>query len=390
VLDEFKIRSAFETGGLVPKLHALARLSMGLLSGEPCALQIAMFSNPDKGAELLARIESFKPDVIYLDGIRLVDYAALIRRKAPGRPLIVDFDDLMSRRADILHDAQLPLSAGYLAKSIPGPIVRLANSRLLRRIFLRYEAFCLKRHEREAVRLADAVTLVSTSDAAALTRLLDSGTARKVHVIAPPVTAAKPVYWPAQPLRFVFIGSDNQVQNRLAIDYLVELWTRLAPRIELVIFGRMVREYAPVPNITMAGFASNHEDVYTDRSIALCPAFLRGGIKSKLLEAISHGCLPVGNIAAYEGLGFYDDALAMGEAEFEQFVTDPLPMLDDAMNAAIDFARYCQLNHSVAVFAARWRKLLALSPVMTLQPSVAPAVSQPNAAPVVSREILRM
>jgi hypothetical protein len=169
VLEEFKIRSAFETGGLLPKLHALWRLAKGLLSGQPCALQVAMFANPAKADELLAAIGTFRPDVIYLDGIRLVDYAALIHRKAPGRQVIVDFDDLMSRRAEILHDAQLPLSAGYLAKSIPGPVVRLANSRLLRRLFLRYESVALRRHEREAVRVANAVTLVSTADAAALT-----------------------------------------------------------------------------------------------------------------------------------------------------------------------------------------------------------------------------
>ncbi len=80
-----------------------------------------MFSHPQKGRELLEAIRAFKPDVIYFDGIRLVDYAALVRFNLPGCRIIMDFDDLMSRRATILREADFPLSAGYLAKSIPRP-----------------------------------------------------------------------------------------------------------------------------------------------------------------------------------------------------------------------------------------------------------------------------
>ncbi|SAL32242.1 glycosyltransferase [Caballeronia telluris] len=372
-LREFTIRSLFESGGSAAKMAALIRLMRGIVTGAPCALQVAMFADRRKERKLAAMIAEFKPDVVYLDGVRLVDYASGIRVLIGRRPIIFDFDDLMSRRAAMLYDARLPVSPGYLTKSIPGPLVRLANASFIRQAFLRYERYCLQGHERQAVEAAHAVTLVSSDDAQALGALLDSRTAmRKVHVIAPPMTSTRPLARPADLLRFVFIGSDTQLQNRLSIDYLLGLWKRLAPRTPLVVYGRMVREYDAVPNVRFAGFAPSHDDVYTSGSIAMCPAFLGGGIKSKVLEAISHGCPPVGNATAYEGLGFQDASLAMSEADLERFVTDPSSHLDAVLDAAAEFAAYCEAHYSVTAFSTRWRNLLALSPAIQMQPAAPP------------------
>jgi hypothetical protein len=356
-VTEFKIRSVLEAGGIVAKLGAAWRLAESFLRGKPCALQVALFSNAQKKRELLATIHALKPDVIYLDGIRLVDYVTLIRDNVPGCRVVVDFDDLMSRRAQILREAALPLSAGYLAKAIPKPIMNVVNSSLIRGAVLGYEELALKRHEVKAVECADAVTLVSTTDAASLVQLLKGPAVKKVHVIAPPVDTHKPVTRPASPLRFVFVGADRQLQNRLAIEYLVALWKRLGVQTELVIFGKMSGQYESVPNVRFAGFAKTLDEVYLPGSIALCPTFLRGGIKSKVIEAISYGCVPVGNDAAFEGLGFNDDALAMTEARLEAFVTKPADHLDPVVEAAIRFAAYCDRNYSTQVFSHRWAEL---------------------------------
>ena len=361
-LREFKIRSIFEDGGLFTKLGAVLRVGRGLLYGTPCSLQVAMFSHSRKGKELLDVIDAFKPDVVYLDGIRLVDYATLVRRKVPECRIITDFDDLMSRRANILREADFPLSAGYLAKSIPGPFVRIVNSKIFRHALLRYEEFALKRQELEAVESSNAVTLVSMADAVSLKKSLTGAETEKAHIIAPPVNALKPVCRPSNPLRFVFIGSDSQLQNRLAIEYLVKLWKRLSPLTPLVIFGRMVHRYDPVPNVVFAGFAKTQADVYTNCSIALCPAFLRGGIKSKVLEAISYGCIPVGNEVSYEGLGFHDDALAMSESRLEQFVIEPAVDFIRLVEAAARFSIYCEHNFSMSIFGRRWRELIVPTP----------------------------
>src|SRR4051812_40134553 len=73
---ELKIRSVFETGTLVSKLRAGLRIVEGVLACKPCALQVAMFASGDGKTRLIEAIEEFKPDVIYFDGIRMVDYAA--------------------------------------------------------------------------------------------------------------------------------------------------------------------------------------------------------------------------------------------------------------------------------------------------------------------------
>lgn len=370
-LNKFTIRSVFESGGFAAKCGALMRVLRGLLTGAPCALQVAMFSDHEKLSELVGVIGTFEPEVIYFDGIRLADYAVGVRGVVGPRPIIMDFDDLMSRRAKMLLDARLPLSAGYLAKFIPRRVVELANASVLRSAVLRYEGYCLARHERETVEAAHAVTLVSTADAGELNSLVGSQGMRKIHVISPPMTAARPLARPETPLRFVFIGADSQVQNRMSIDYLLDVWKRLAPATPLVIYGRMSREYEPIENVRFAGFAPSHDDVYTRNSIAICPAFLGGGIKSKVIEAISHGCAPVGNATAFEGIGFHDESLAMTGAELERFVVDPLPRLDAVMDAAAAFLAYCEANHSVSVFTTQWRNLLALPPTMQKQPAAA-------------------
>jgi glycosyltransferase involved in cell wall biosynthesis len=370
-LREFKLRSVFETPGVMPKLGAFARIARGLLTGAPCALQIAMFADRRHTAALSQAIKSFGPDVIYLDGIRLADHLPHIERLAQGRPVIVDFDDLMSRRARALLDAHMPLSAGYLSKSIPAPIMRLINSRAMHDALLRYEAFCLTRQEREAVETADAVTLVSHTDAAALSHALDARASRKVHVIAPPVATVRGLMRPLHPLRFVFIGSDSQLQNRLSIEYLLDVWKRMEPCVELVIYGRMVRQYEPVANVRFAGFAPTQADVYDEHSVALCPAFLAGGIKSKVMEAIAYGCAPIGNAMAFEGLGYDDPALALSEANFEAFVANPWPHMDGVLQAAERFASWCQAEHSVTAFTASWRNLMSLPTDGRKQPAPA-------------------
>lgn len=355
--------------GVLPKLGALSRLVRGILSGAPCALQVAMFSHRRHASVLAEAIKSFAPDVIYIDGIRLVDQLPHIRRLMGGRPVIVDFDDLMSRRATALRRASLPLSAGYLTKSVPTSVMKLINGRMLRNALLRYEAFCLARQEREAVEAAHAVTLVSTTDAAALSCALDARAHLKVHVIAPPVSTVRDLMRPVHPLRFVFIGSDRQLQNRLSIEYLCDIWRRVTPEVELVIYGRMVHQYQPAPNVRFAGFAPSQADVYTENSVALCPSFLAGGIKSKVMEAIAHGCVPLGNETAFEGLGFHEPALAMNATGFERFVANPWAHMDAALQAAERFAAWCETEHSLTQFTMRWRHLLRLPAASPKQPS---------------------
>jgi glycosyltransferase involved in cell wall biosynthesis len=355
---ELKIHSVFETGTFGSKLRASLRVAEGLLTGRPCALQVAMFASSDGKRRLIEAIEDYKPDVIYFDSVRMVDYAAFARRRYPLSHIICDLDDLMSRRANILRTGNFALSVGYLAKSIPAAVVSLINSRVTRNLLLRYEEYALKGHERRAAASSNAVTLVSTTDADALERILPDAMKKRVHVIAPPVDSVKRLARPVDPVRFVFVGADSQLQNRLAIEYLVESWKKLELSLPLVIYGRMSRQYEPVPNVVFAGFAKTLDEVYTPNSIALCPTFLRGGIKSKVLEAVSFGCVPVGNDAAYEGLNFEDAALAMEEGRLHRFLDDPFADLNEVIEAATRFAAFCERNFSMPVFVRRWGDLL--------------------------------
>jgi hypothetical protein len=54
------------------------------------------------------------------------------------------------------------------------------------------------------------------------------------------------------------------------------------------------------------------------------------------------------------GLAFHDPALAMNETRLEKFVSDPLVGLDVVMEAAAQFAAYCNGNYSTQASSGCW------------------------------------
>src|SRR5690606_26730862 len=88
-----------------------------------------------------------------------------VRRRFPEVALVVDIDDLLSRRFDEMLERRLPLSLGYLDGTLPRQVARMTASSMLARAVLRYERMALRHAEREVMRLADRVVLVNRHEA---------------------------------------------------------------------------------------------------------------------------------------------------------------------------------------------------------------------------------
>jgi glycosyltransferase involved in cell wall biosynthesis len=343
-------------------LRAGLTFALSLLKGRPLPLQCLLFATASARREVAARIAADPPEVLYLDGVRLHLLLKDLRPHLTRTRVVVDFDDLMSRRMALLRDLRLPLSLGYVRGQVPGPLRRLLESRALGALVTAYEAAALRRVEGEMLASSDAAVLVSSADARALADAqADPRLSARIHAIPPPAEVPGPLGRLAPSLRFVFIGTDRQMQNRLTIDRLVDLWRRLRPAAELHVFGPQTRARpAPdVPGVVLRGWVEHLGDVYDGHSVLLAPAVLGGGVKTKVIEALAHGCPAAGNAVTFEGLSIPDYPLCLDDAGIEALVMDPEAHLETLRAAARTGFAYVRRELSAERYRARWREVLA-------------------------------
>ena len=360
-LSQAQLRNVFEH----PRPAGLARAALsfllGLARGRPLPLQCAIFAAADGGRDILQ--EAGRGEVVYADGIRTLLLLRRLRRARPDLRIVVDFQDLMSRRFDEVLARELPLPLGYLDAMLPAALRRLLATGLPTRLLLRYERMALRHAEREMLRIADCVALVSPVEAALLSATDARGARRaSVAAIPPPMPPAGAVA-PALPHRAVFIGSDGLMQNRLTIDHLLGLWERARPDLPLVIYGRQRRPPRQVPGVTWGGYVGDLAEVYTPGSLLVSPTFLRGGIKTKVLEAFAHGVPVIGNPATFEGMDlpgypfcFADDAALI------RFLSDPGPRAAEIAAATAAARSHVEREYGEARFRARWAAAIRGTP----------------------------
>jgi len=246
-----------------------------------------------------------------------------LRSRFPELRVIADFDDLLSRRMMNLLDLHQPMLMGYAGALAPAFMRRIIEGPRSRAL-VRYEAAAVRRAEIEALDASDAVVLVSSVERH---RLLDDIGRRNhravVHAIPPPATIKASAWSSASHYRFVFVGSDRVLHNRLSIDFLLDRWRRLRPKAELHIFGQQQRPQADIAGVYWRGYQQNIAEAYSSGSIVVVPSIIAGGVKTKVIEGWSYGCPVLGNAAAFEGIAIADYPLSTCEADWDVLLLDP-------------------------------------------------------------------
>ncbi len=338
---------------------ALAWLS-SFVKGPILPLQCALFASATDHERVCAAIPNAVTS-IYLDGVRSYALLVRLRRERPDLRIVVDLDDLMSRRMELLLKSGQPLSPGYLTKHLPGMVKTLVMSRGLGALIVRFELNTLRVIERRLAALADALVLLSSEDAQVLRQLCEGQPQRaSIEVIAPGVEAVAAPQPLSSPARFVFIGSDALTQNRLTIDYLLDLWRRHAIETPLVLFGLQGRALDLPPAVSMAGYVDQIADVYDGHSVLLTPSMIGGGLKTKVLEAFAYGAPVIGNPLTFESMPIEDYPLNFSdEAALVELLRQPQTHQALFDTAAAAGAAYLAAHHSPEVFTARWRRIMA-------------------------------
>lgn len=328
----------------------------GLASGKRLPLQVLLFSDKREISRIVQIAKHFKPDSIFVESERSFLLLKALRAELPNTRIICDFDDLLSRRMQEWASHDNSVSLGYVARFIPTAVQKLISGPLAAWL-CRYETATLSQLEVACFDYADQVILLSSAEEAILKPQLPKNQKAKLRVIPPACNIKKTVKAPIEPLRFVFIGSDALLQNRLTIDYLVKQWQTLKPVTPLVIYGKMTRQYPAVANLHFAGFADSLADVYTPTSVLLAPAFVKGGIKTKILESLEYGTMVVGNQISWEGISL-TDASEPRELALQNVMENPndhlMPFFDESQ-AAIS---HLQLTNTPDQIKQRWLNCL--------------------------------
>lgn len=362
-LESFRLPSVLSDRTAPRMAGALAALGGSWLRGRPLPLQCALFSSSGD-IEAIGRAIPQDVGAIYLDGIRCCELLRYLRRTRPGLRIVVDFDDSMSRRMELLLAAGQPLSPGYLSHRLPPLLRRFVTFGAVGRAVVLYECWTLRALERQMLTLADAIVLLSSKEADALDAIRATTPSARADVAAVPPPAelvdAKPL---TSPLRFTFVGTDTLTQNRLTIDYLLDLWGRRRIATPLVIFGQQTRKVRLPPGVTAPGYASDLNDVFDGHSVLLTPSFLRGGVKTKVLEAFSRRAPVIGNDQTFESMDLDDYPLRINDEDvLVELLRDPETRRDVFDVAALRGRDYVRAHHAPSVFAERWRALMGLEP----------------------------
>jgi glycosyltransferase involved in cell wall biosynthesis len=364
------IKRALSAGGAVETLRlnsvlerrsagrvlAVLRIALsGLLRGQAVPLQTLLFYAPAYAAELEAAVQRFQPQAVYFDGVRSGMYALALRCRYPQLNLVCDFDDLMSRRIEVLAERRQPISMGYLKKLVPAWVQRHLLDGVVARAIQAYEHRALRGLEGRISQACNRVVLVSSVDAQHM-REQQPGT--PVEVIPPFMEPQRPLQELNDIKRFIFIGADSLLQNRLTIEYLVATWQRLRPEMELHIFGKQTGNYPLVERVLFRGFIDDVADAYEAGSVLLAPSFVGGGVKTKVLEAFSYGVIPVGTETTFEGIDADCRKLTLTERQLEDLIQQPQDWLSIINSAGAVAARGVANNHSDRLLRDRWRNII--------------------------------
>lgn len=356
-LTTYRLHNLLETRNFLDMLGAACRAAVALARFRPIALQALLYSPRSEIRKLARDIAAGEFHAVYLDSVRCQALLRSLRKRLPDAHIVVDFDDLMSRRMELLSAGRHRLSLGFLRELVPVTLRRLSEGPLSGWL-TRYEAKALWRAESEMARSVQAVVLVSSAERDLMRARLPLESGASLVAIPPPavVVGANTAIEP--PYRFVFIGSDRLVQNRLSIDFLVQLWERLRPAISLHIYGRQERATPTVPNVYWHGYVHDLSDVYTSGSILLLPALLSGGVKTKVIEAWAHGRPVLGNTAAFEGLEIPDYPLRVPESEWQPYIQSPGAFESEWTQAARMGHQFVCSTLTVDRHASRWVQIM--------------------------------
>lgn len=346
-----------------PRLpRILANVLTHGLTGRLC-LNECLYVSPALRRSVARTAAAWPADVVVADMVRTASLAL-----ATGRPVIVDLDDLLSRRYQEMSrvpatDANL---LGYYGPTLPAPVRGLLSWVAARLVAV--EARLVARRELWVGRRAQAVSLVAEAEAADFQRQVGRPVAWLPMAVAIPPAPAPVATNRAD--RLVFVGGLDYQPNLDAVrHYVREVAPALAakgrPDLRLRVVGHCppgVRaELEGAAAIELVGFVDDLVGELAAARAFVAPIPPGTGIKTKVLEAMASGLPVVATPAAVEGIGVAAGESCLVAASSDDLAESVLALVADAGLAerlGLAGRSIVAERFSPAVVTERWRAVL--------------------------------
>lgn len=233
------------------------------------------------------RAEIRSADIIDLQWQEQGTLIPLLRVLNPSARIVCTFHDVLSQRFDRSRDAATSVS---------------------RRVRWAWAAAQARHTERQILRLADAVVVLSEKDRCLLPVVAD-----KVHVVTPPLgTAARTVETRAAVAgEILFVSYLARWENEEGLLwFLSKIWPKVkesVPEARFRIVGDgirpTVRQAADLQGVELLGFVTELEPLYEQASAVVVPIRLGAGVKFKVVDALVAGIPVITTNVGAEGIG---------------------------------------------------------------------------------------
>ena len=362
IVNNLRLRNLLERRNFSAVAGTVFTALWSTISGNPPSLQCLLFCDRGNHKSIRQQLQNNPPDILYCDGVRTFYLLKHIARLRGRMRIVVDLDDLMSRRMHSLGAAKkTSLSLGYLHDKVPSWLSNVLALGTVSKVIACYEQAALARVEKLIGQWSDAVVLISQVEGNALEeRYRRLGCKARVHVVPPPKEIIAPPQSYPNISRFFFIGTDALPQNKVTIELILDLWRSIAPSTEIRrIFGRMVSNWPAIPGVVFRGYAPSLQDVYVEGAVLFAPGGLRGGLKTKVVEAFAHGCAVIGNEITFEGMHLTKYPLFINtREEMIQLTKCPSSYLHQMREAAVLGQDYVRIVFSQKHFEENWNEVL--------------------------------
>jgi len=120
------------------------------------------------------------------------------------------------------------------------------------------------------------------------------------------------------PGRCLFVGSGNSPNIEGLKWFFAEVWPLVlkeCPEADLIVCGNINEAFpgAAFPNVKFVGRQESLEPLYSQAQVVLCPLLRGGGMKIKLVEALSYGKACVTTSTGLQGLPFLSEAVIQAD-----------------------------------------------------------------------------
>ena len=314
----------------------LVPAAVAMLCGE--SYHVKRYVSPDFAAKLKEVLQSGDFEVIHVESIFLTPYVPLIRKYSKAAVI------LRAHNVENLIWRQVAENARHGFK----------------RWYLKHLALTLRAYELEHVNDYDGVACITGIDADYFRR---NGCRRPIEVIPFGIEPPPQPQVASNPKALFHIGAMDWIPNQEGVAWLLEeVWPeihRAVPEARLYLAGRKMPEQwtaKTIPGVEVLGEVPDAAGFIADKQINIVPLLSGGGIRVKIIEAMSMGKTVVSTTVGAQGIDYIDGEhllIADSPEAFAMQVKRCIDSPDYGREIGAAAARLIHDNYNTATLTAR-------------------------------------